>query len=538
MSSEEYELFLKWDEVQTNKHALAFKSLEEDKAFRAKFDNDPKFKDAFSWFLHGFPTDKDFKITKTLKHYKNITDALFFMWNPPFLDEEQLDGDDGWSIEGEGIQPEVIPCRDNKSLTQYWQLVRTFISKAPNRGNIGRMLRFLVRDKITMRLYGVIAIGSDYGELSVREHYIGWTRENKYGDAHKLNHTAKGQTIVPTQPLGYNYNGGKLMALLTLSDVVENEWNKAYNDPSKTDYKGPSKLVGLTTTSLYGAKSGKGTQYDGLRITDSIRYWRNLGESEGSPPFEPSNATFRLVAEYVRENYPETFWYYRRAKRESGLPKSKDIRNRLLTFVYRELGLDASFFRSNFRRGVFFSELFTNTKEFLRGEIDEGKLIRAFPNDVESLTRYWKDKHAYKRIAGRMRDKKVTYDVNTFYNDLAIMTWEQARKQYLSEEVLAQTKPPTDIQTLLKENPMPRKKGSKNKPKTATAVDNKLQKQIQVCLDKIVELVKEATRQETIEAIQASIATPVVIRKRRKVKRAKRTKKTTSKPKTATQPTA
>ena len=38
-----------------------------------------------------------------------------------------------------------------------------------------------------------------------------------------INHTCIGSTIVPIQPLGYNLVGGKLLALLCLSDTVEED---------------------------------------------------------------------------------------------------------------------------------------------------------------------------------------------------------------------------------------------------------------------------------------------------------------------------
>ena len=72
-----------------------------------------------------------------------------------------------------------------------------------------------------------------------------------------INHTCIGSTIVPIQPLGYNLVGGKLLALLCLSDdTVEKTWEHQYKD----------KLVGVTTTSLYGkTKVIPLSQYDRLK---------------------------------------------------------------------------------------------------------------------------------------------------------------------------------------------------------------------------------------------------------------------------------
>ena len=61
------------------------------------------------------------------------------------------------------------------------------------------------------------------------------------------NNTANGQTIVPTQPFGKYFLGGKLMSLLCLSEEVCSMWKKLYGNT----------LVGVTTTSLYGTKNIK-----------------------------------------------------------------------------------------------------------------------------------------------------------------------------------------------------------------------------------------------------------------------------------------
>ena len=95
---------------------------------------------------------------------------------------------------------------------------------------------------------------------------IGWPREIKT-QGNMINHTAIGSTIVPLQPLGYNYMGGKLLALLCLSDTVQQDWQNKYGDV----------LVGVTTTSLYGkTKAGGLSQYDGLE------HWNAMGFTSGS----------------------------------------------------------------------------------------------------------------------------------------------------------------------------------------------------------------------------------------------------------------
>jgi nucleoside-diphosphate-sugar epimerase len=105
----------------------------------------------------------------------------------------------------------------------------------------------MVKDNKSGSYLGVICISSDFLDLTPRDEVIGWPRELKTQGG-MINHTAIGSTIVPLQLLGFNYVGGKLLALLCLSDPVQQLWEKLYGD----------KLVSVTTTSLYGKTKAAG----------------------------------------------------------------------------------------------------------------------------------------------------------------------------------------------------------------------------------------------------------------------------------------
>jgi len=154
------------------------------------------------------------------------------------------------------LEPELVYTNKEEDLPELWNTIRTFSSTMKNNSNIGRNLNFVVRDKPTKKYLGVICISSDFLDLTPRDNFIGWSREKKTQGA-MINHTAIGSTIVPLQPLGFNYVGGKLLALLCLSTPVQELWEKLYGD----------KLVSVTTTSLYGkTKAGGLSQYDNLEM--------------------------------------------------------------------------------------------------------------------------------------------------------------------------------------------------------------------------------------------------------------------------------
>jgi len=148
-----------------------------------------------------------------------------------------------WMPEGPDDYEKLRPILQlsNGAGAETWNTVRTFSSTMKNNSNIGRNLFYTVIDGQSGKYLGVICISSDFLDLTPRDSAIGWARDVKTQQG-MINHTAIGSTIVPLQPLGFNYMGGKLLALLCLSDTVQNDWKVRYGDT----------LVGVTTTSLYG----------------------------------------------------------------------------------------------------------------------------------------------------------------------------------------------------------------------------------------------------------------------------------------------
>ena len=111
----------------------------------------------------------------------------------------------------------------NGESAETWNAIRTFSSTMKNNSNIGRNLFYVIEDEVTEKYLGVICISSDFLDLTPRDNAIGWPRDVKTKQ-NMINHTAIGSTIVPLQPLGFNYMGGKLLALLCLSDTVQKDW--------------------------------------------------------------------------------------------------------------------------------------------------------------------------------------------------------------------------------------------------------------------------------------------------------------------------
>jgi len=304
----------------------------------------------------------------------------------------------------------------NGDLAETWNAIRTFSSTMKNNSNIGRNLFYTVEDEKTDKYLGVICISSDFLDLTPRDNAIGWSRDVKT-QQHMINHTAIGSTIVPLQPLGFNYMGGKLLALLCLSDTVEKDWKERYGDT----------LVGVTTTSLYGNTKSNGlSQYDGLD------HWNKMGFSSGSVAFEPKRTTSRMIFDWIKENHPRKYFEWWEAKNQQGLPLKRDHKNRSLNFAYSKLGIPKNLIRTEHQRGIYFSPLYTNTNEYLRKEIGDAELVKLFDNSTETLANLWKSKYAKGRISMLKKKNNVSYE-SLFYDDLIHLTWEETKAKYLPQ---------------------------------------------------------------------------------------------------------
>jgi hypothetical protein len=314
------------------------------------------------------------------------------------------------------LQPELIYTNKEKDLPELWNCIRTFSSTMKNNSNIGRNLNFIVRDEITKKYLGVICISSDFLDLTPRDRYIGWSKELKTQGG-MINHTAIGSTIVPLQPLGFNYVGGKLLALLCLSDPVQEMWEKLYGD----------KLVSVSTTSLYGK-----TKADGLSQYDNLDYWQKMGFTSGSVSYEPTNETRYMIREWLKTNHTRRYFEWYIAKKPSGQPHKRDHKNRSLTFTYSKLNVPKELIKSEHARGIYWCPLYAESVEFLRGEHDGKNMKKCFESSVEDLSNLWKEKHAKPRIKQLVKKNRVSGET-LFYDNLAILSWQEAKSLYLPQ---------------------------------------------------------------------------------------------------------
>lgn len=299
-------------------------------------------------------------------------------------------------------------------LADDWEIMRHFVSNMEHGGNVGRSVRFLVRDRTSKKYLGIICVAGDFAQLKGRDDAIGWMDGAKRkGIPDRLNNTAIGSVLVPTQPMGFNFLGGKLMALMAISRTVADMWQRLYGDL----------LVGVTTTSLHASEKEQ-SQYNGLG-----KYMKSFGRSPGDTALRPDRNTLEQMKKWILFYHPQQYWEFYVAKRDNGHPLKRSANEYARQFCYKQLGIDAEKFHSGHSRGIFFSRLYTNTDAFLRSEIEAPDLVPNFDNSVEELSEVWRTK-ARKRVASLVADGKFSFD--TYFTDgLVGMSWDEAKMTYL-----------------------------------------------------------------------------------------------------------
>ena len=126
----------------------------------------------------------------------------------------------------------------------------------------GRTHKWIIEEINTKKILGVVRFGSPTINSKPRNDYFGEVLPlNVINDQFVM-----GFNIVPVQPFGYNYLGGKLLALLACSNELKKQFDEKYG----TDLKY------FETTSLYGTTKGM-SMYDGLKP-----YLRHIGDTESN----------------------------------------------------------------------------------------------------------------------------------------------------------------------------------------------------------------------------------------------------------------
>ena len=294
-----------------------------------------------------------------------------------------------------------VGARFQQSVPQehYGNLLRA-VSSHNNESNIpGRELRWMIFEKKTQSCLGFIRFGSPTINSKPRNIWLGQAPNLSIFNRH----AAMGFVIVPSQPFGYNYLGGKLLALLCCSHYARETLNEVFEKD----------IALFETTSLYGSTTDA-SQYDGLK--PFMRY-KGLTESKFLPLLH-DEAFYRLHDRFTvwNNNQPLTDKKASSKKMKRQTKMISITRNSL-----KEYGMDEKLEQFNSviktalsltqKKRTYFCEYgYSNVKEVILGEQEE--LVRG-PNwdkfYLENIIAWWKKKATkrYEKLKaeGRFRNK-------------------------------------------------------------------------------------------------------------------------------------
>ncbi len=183
--------------------------------------------------------------------------------NPLFPIEDELF--QNFTMDPKDMNFEVVEI-DNETWTNLLNITSSHVNIPP----VGRNVKLAVRETNTGKYVGFIRLGSPVINCKPRNDMLGqvFTQQPEWGK--RFNNSAMmGFVIVPAQPFGYNYLGGKLLAAICTSHEVREIVNAKYG----------MNLCLFETTSLYGS-SKTVSQYDGMK--PYIRY-KGLTDSDFLP---------------------------------------------------------------------------------------------------------------------------------------------------------------------------------------------------------------------------------------------------------------
>ena len=280
---------------------------------------------------------------------------------------------------------------------EHYKNLLAAVSSHNNESNIpGRELRWMIYEKRSQQIVGFIRFGSPTINSKPRNIWLGKPPNLSVFNRHGV----MGFVIVPSQPFGYNYLGGKFLALLCVSHFARETLNEVFDKD----------IALFETTSLYGSTTSA-SQYDGLK--PFMRY-KGLTESKFLPllhdeVFHRLHNRFTILNNNtpLTDNRASSKKMKRQTKMIASIKKSlkdQDKLNEFNSVINMAFGLTQKkrFYISDYGYG--------NVREVINGEQD--KLVPGQNWDkfyLENIISWWKRK-ATKRYEtlkkdGRLRDK-------------------------------------------------------------------------------------------------------------------------------------
>ena len=189
-------------------------------------------------YFKDFNRIDDYFRARKIERIKNIPVAL-----PGFSMEDDLFQE--YDMHPEDMNFSIVQMQ-TKTFDTLLEMTASF---SPDE-NPGKTMKCIVKETNTDKIVGFISFGSPLINSKPRNDYLGDVPNLEIFNKRAI----MGFNIVPVQPFGFNYLGGKLLAAICCSSDIRRQLNKKYD----------TEFCLFETTSLYGNIKG-GSMYDGMR---------------------------------------------------------------------------------------------------------------------------------------------------------------------------------------------------------------------------------------------------------------------------------
>ena len=276
----------------------------------------------------------------------------------------------------------------------------------------GKKLMWMVKEKNTNKIVGFIRFGSPTINSKPRNVFLGKPLDTLNPDVMKRFNDSciMGFIIVPTQPFGFNYLGGKLLAGICCSHLTRETLNKRYD----------ANICMFETTSLYG--SAKTTSmYDGMK---PMLKFMGLTESDFVPLINDDN--------YLKLND----WFKDRNNGNGLVPEDASSRklkaqSKMISIIKTSLkGIDINLYNkfceiiddaknlTQQKRRYMCTYGFGNVKEYFNFETDTLTKKNNYDRfEFDNIVEWWRKKaiNRYENLQkdGRLRTELETWNVRS-----------------------------------------------------------------------------------------------------------------------------
>ena len=353
--------------------------------------------DRFISYFKRFETIEDY-IRVTKEAAVNERGKSIVSLKDEFFNEDVHPEEMEFEIKSVGDRFGYDPTRQVSQDT-YHELLTATSSAIIEKNIPGRELRWIVYEKKSGTILGFIRFGSPTINSKPRNEWLGQPANLSIFNQHSV----MGFAIVPSQPFGYNYLGGKLLALMCVSHFARETLNEVFEKD----------IAWFETTSLYGSTTSS-SQYDGLK--PFIRY-KGLTDSKFLPLLH-DKAFHELHNRFtkINNNNPVTPSYVssKKMKRQTRMISwtKNSLKEYGKTEKLKELDvvLKNAFGLTQRKRSYTSDYGYGNVREVLLGKQD--KLVRGQNWDkfyLENIVKWWKKKAGkrYEKLKseGRFRNE-------------------------------------------------------------------------------------------------------------------------------------